>query len=330
MDHLLDRVDALEQQLHTLQQHTQTLQQHTHTVTRRLRWWRGLAGGLLVLAVLTWAMPAVIAQEEAATGGQRGLAHRVAALEQLLKHFSREDNEVFLTGANLHIVNGLGQTDCGSAEEPIPDCPNRLGNLIVGYNELRGEGVFPPNVRTGSHNVVVGQEHNFSRFGGFVVGFLNEISGDFASISGGTRNTASGFTAVVSGGTDNTASGSASSVSGGQLNMASGSGAVVSAGVDNRASGEASSVSGGQLNTASGVLTVVSGGTNNTASGGVVSGGQLNTASGFFSSVSGGQENTASGFGATVSGGVGITQETEDGWAAGSVGGEVSGSFRSP
>jgi hypothetical protein len=34
-----------------------------HTVTRRLRWWRGLVGGLLVLAVLTWALPAVTAQE---------------------------------------------------------------------------------------------------------------------------------------------------------------------------------------------------------------------------------------------------------------------------
>jgi hypothetical protein len=43
-----------------------------HTVTRRLRWWRGLAGGLLVLAVLTWALPAVTAQEEASTRGKEG------------------------------------------------------------------------------------------------------------------------------------------------------------------------------------------------------------------------------------------------------------------
>jgi hypothetical protein len=114
-------------------------------------------------------------------------------------------------------VNGLGRTDCGSEEEPIPDCPNGLGNLIVGYNEVRFECSPDPciNTRTGSHNVVVGQFHNFSRVGGLVVGLLNEISGDFASVSGGQFNTASGGTAVVSGGCCNTASGSNASVSGG-------------------------------------------------------------------------------------------------------------------
>jgi hypothetical protein len=181
MDHLHDRLNALEHR--------------THTVERQLRWWRGLAGGLLVLAVLTWALPAVIAQEEEAKEkGPRGLAQRVAALEQLLTHFSREKNEIFITGANLHIVNGLGQTGCGAEEEPIADCPNGLGNLIVGYNESRNElpdcesaptDPFCVDIRTGSHNIVVGQQHNFSRFGGLVVGHESEISGDFAAVSGG-------------------------------------------------------------------------------------------------------------------------------------------------
>lgn len=88
MDQLQTRLDALEQQM--------------HTVNCRLRWWRGLACGLLTLAVLTWALPLSIAQEdEAKEKGQKGLAQRVAALEQLLKHFSREKNEIFITGANL-------------------------------------------------------------------------------------------------------------------------------------------------------------------------------------------------------------------------------------
>jgi hypothetical protein len=244
MDDLQTRHDALEQQM--------------YTVNRRLHWWRGLACGAVVLAVLIWALPAVIAQEEGAKGkGPKGLAQRVAALEDLLKHFSREDNEVFLTGANLHIVNGLGRTDCGSAEEPIPDCPNGLGNLIVGYNELRpppgpGAAQADENVRTGSHNVVVGQQHNFSRFGGIVVGFRNEISGDFASVSGGNDNTASGIFA---------------SVSGGKRNTASAEGAAVSGGVNNTASGDSASVSGGNLNTASGEASSVSGGLNRTAEG---------------------------------------------------------------
>jgi len=92
----------------------------------------------------------------------KGLAQRVVALEQPLKHFSREDNEVFITGANLHIVNGLDSTDCtDDLGEPIPDCPNELGNLIVGYNELRRDIRDLPNIRTGSHNVVGGGAAQF-------------------------------------------------------------------------------------------------------------------------------------------------------------------------
>jgi hypothetical protein len=199
MEHLQTRLEALEQQM--------------QTVNRRLRWWRSLAGGLIVLGLLSWALPLSIAQEDAQEKSQRGLAQRVAALEQLLKHVSREGKEIFITGANLHIVNGLGSTDCEDPD-PIPDCPNGLGNLIVGYNEPRREG-SGENIRTGSHNVVVGQEHNFSRFGGVVVGLNNEISGDFAAVSGGRGNTASGPTAAVSGGLDNTASGDDAAVSGG-------------------------------------------------------------------------------------------------------------------
>jgi hypothetical protein len=140
MDHLQTRLDALEQQM--------------HTATRRLRWWRGLACGAVVLAVLAWALPAGTGQ-----GPEQGLAQRVAALEDLLKHFSREGNEVFITGANLHLVNGLGSTDCFNEEQDqeIPDCPNGLGNLIVGYNEPRQ---FGETIHTGSHNVVIGQGNN--------------------------------------------------------------------------------------------------------------------------------------------------------------------------
>jgi len=203
MDDLRPRLETLESQLHALQEQTQT-------VTRQLRWWRGLAGGLLGLAVLTWALPVGTAPEDPIAESERGkktLEQRVAVLESLLKHFSRKGNEVTIKGANLHIVNGLGSTDCtDDAGDPIPDCPNGLGNLIVGYNELRPEDQGFENIRTGSHNVVVGQEHNFSRFGGLVVGRLHTISGDFASVSG-FNNTASGEFAAVSGGINRTAAG---------------------------------------------------------------------------------------------------------------------------
>jgi hypothetical protein len=45
--------------MHHLQSRLEALEQRTHSVERQLRWWRGLAGGLLVLAVLTWALPEV-------------------------------------------------------------------------------------------------------------------------------------------------------------------------------------------------------------------------------------------------------------------------------
>jgi hypothetical protein len=258
MDQLQTRLDALEQQMHTL--------------TRRLRWWRGLAGGLLALAVLTWALPAGNARDNA--GGWHGLEDRVAALEQKLQHLTSVTDaegrpEVVITGANLRLVNVLGVTNCIDAQGfPIPACPNGLGNLIVGYNEPRndlfGEG---PTIRTGSHNVVVGARHNFSRFGGLVVGLLNEISGDFAVVSGGDRSLASGVSATVSGGRGNTASGNFAVVSGGTANVASGDLASITAGSNNAASEALASITGGFLNTASGLHATVSGGRNRTAAG---------------------------------------------------------------
>jgi hypothetical protein len=316
-----------------LQTHLEALEQQMHTVNRRLHWWRSLACGLAVAGLLGWGLPLSLAREDAheKDKDQKGLAQRVAALEKLLKHFSREGKEIFITGANLHIVNGVGQTDCGTEEEPIPDCPNGLGNLIVGYNEPRGEG--EENRRTGSHNVVVGQGHNFSRFGGLVVGNFNTISGDFASVSGGQGNVASSVSSTVSGGAGNTASFLFSSISGGQQNTASGERSWVGGGFSNTASGTFASVSAGYFSSASGAYASVSGGPNNIASGpdSSVSGGGGNTASGAGSSVSGGSFNTASGGASSVSGGQNITQEIEFGWSAGSEADEVVvGNFRSP
>ena len=54
------------------------------------------------------------------------------------------------------------------------------------------------NIRTGSHDVVVGHRHNFSRFGELVVGDFSTISSDVASVSERFSNTASGGVAVVS------------------------------------------------------------------------------------------------------------------------------------
>jgi hypothetical protein len=257
MDHLSDRLATLEQQVHTLAH-------HTHTVTRQLRWWRGIACGMLVLGLLSWVLPSHQAPDASAAKNSQedakkrpkdkdhednDVEQRLQALEDKLAAFTFDDahNEVVITGVNLRIVNGLDATET----------TNGLGNLIVGYNELRAEG--EENIRTGSHNVVVGEQLNFSSFGGIVVGHFNEIRGSFSSVSGGQQNTASEQFSLVSGGLFNTASGRWSSVIGGNANVASGVLSSVSGGINNMASGIWSSVSGGFQRTALGEFDWVAG-----------------------------------------------------------------------
>ena len=164
----------------------------------------------------------------------------VADLESLLQHFSRVDNDVYISGANLHVDNGTGTRDA----------PNALGNVIIGYNGIRGGG---DDDRSGSHMLVVGDFNNYGSCGGIVVGYANTTSGPYSSVSGGSYSEASGGYSSVSGGTGNEASGEYSSVSGGDLNIASGPYAAVSGGYENIASGFFSSVGGGFGNNASGL-----------------------------------------------------------------------------
>jgi hypothetical protein len=277
-----------------LHERVDTLEDHVHRVERRLRWWRGIACTVLVLALLSWALPSSVAKDAKPTR-VKDLEERVEVLESKLEHVTSGPDDVTITGVNLRIVNGLGTTNT----------MNGLGNLIVGYNEVRSASQVcsPPtdpfctDTRTGSHNVVVGEFHNFSSFGGLVAGFFNEISGPFASVSGGLQNMASGSQASVSGGNGNKASGGASSVSGGGANTASSNESWASGGSANTASGQFASVTGGFRNTASAGLSSISGGIGNKASGAnsSVSGGADNTASGDFSSVSGGHDRSAPG-----------------------------------
>src|SRR4029434_14516 len=162
----MDSMDSFRERFEALEQRTEQLQQHTRMVERRLRWWRGIACGVMVLGLLSGALPS----GKPVDAQQGGLPARVAALEDKLAAvtFDATANELVITGANLRIVNGLGTTDT----------TNGLGNLIVGYNELRNNiccPPLPPDNRTGSHNIVVGKQHNFSSFGGLVVGVLTEL-----------------------------------------------------------------------------------------------------------------------------------------------------------
>ncbi len=83
---------------------------------------------------------------------------------------------------------------------------NGLGNLIVGYNEIRANP--PPDsgyTRTGSHNLVLGSQNGYASFGGLVAGYQNVIVGDYASVAGGQTNRAFANYSSVSGGTGNRA-----------------------------------------------------------------------------------------------------------------------------
>ncbi|MBV9850094.1 MAG: hypothetical protein JO250_10515 [Armatimonadetes bacterium] len=138
---------------------------------------------------------------------------------------------VTFTGVNVRIVNGLGATN-GEPKNPTDHTNpvvNGLGNLILGYNAT-GNDMGKGDVRTGSHNLILGDLNNYASFGGLVAGKDNAISGPYATVTGGNVNTGSGDLAAVSGGYDNTASGIYASVAGGQANTAGGDFASVSGG----------------------------------------------------------------------------------------------------
>jgi hypothetical protein len=136
-----------------------------------------------------------------------------------------------ISGVNVQIVNGLGSTET----------QNGLGNLVVGYNEPRGDGT---DSRMGSHNIITGLQNNYASSGGIVGGYGNSLNG-LEEFAVGYFNTASGLASSVSGGESNTASGPYASVSGGYANAAN---------------AYCTSVSGGEYNTASGYAAMVSGG----------------------------------------------------------------------
>lgn len=230
-------------------------------------------------------------------------ASEITALQNLTQNMERETINghpaLTFTGVNLHVRNGLGSTHGNSGNGPEV---NGLGNLIVGYDEARAV----ESDKSGSHNLIVGGQHNYPSYGGFVAGHHNSINGGTSSVSGGQNNTAHGGTSSVSGGFGNTAHGGYSSVSGGGSNIAVGQMSSVSGGEKNVAMGVRSSVSGGEYNYAIGNFSSVSGGSGNEAAGesSSISGGQVNTAEGDRSSVSGGLIRRASG---------------ENNWVAGSL-----------
>jgi hypothetical protein len=293
----------MESRIELLEHRLEGTERRLHTAERRLRATWVIAFGGVVGAFVLGLHPEAQAQFaitltslqnqiNALTPRVTAVENRATALESKTQFVSIANGDMFITGTNLIIQNGLGATN-GHPANPLDDgasggtTVNGKGNLIIGYNASRAtfDLISGTDVRTGSHNLVMGDFNNYSRFGGIVAGVSNTISGAWASINGGNSNTASGTWASVSGGDHNIASGASAWIGGGQSNTAS---------------GEETSISGGLINRA--------------------------TSRG--ASVSGGQQNTASGVAASVSGGVLITQGNQSGWSAGGNGG--AGVFHSP
>ncbi len=139
--------------------------------------------------------------------------NRLAPVSDKLTHVSRSGTNLFITGANVFVRNGAGSTTGSS---------NGLGNLIVGYNESRNQGAANPDVRTGSHNLIVGTGANFSRNASIITGVNNTSNGNHASVLGGTGNFATGTFSTVVGGFNNNTVGNWSTILGGRDRTASG------------------------------------------------------------------------------------------------------------
>lgn len=165
---------------------------------------------------------------------------QLSALQALLAGVERQDDAqgrdtLMFAGMNLQVVNGTGTT--------VGD-PNGLGNLLIGYDRERPDWEGGSD-KSGSHYLVVGDEHNYTSSAGLLAGYRNTASAEHASVSGGAYNTADGSGASVSGGMANTADGNYASVSGGQSNTVNATRASVSGGQSNTADGEYASILGG-------------------------------------------------------------------------------------
>ncbi len=171
------------------------------------------------------------ARQAADTALQNSLNARLLVVKAKTAPISVDGLAFTITGKNVFIQDGSGMTDSATG----------LGNLTVGYNRLRNLD----NDRTGTHNLILGDENNHASYGGFVAGTANTISGRYATVGGGFANVASQSGASISAGSFNKATGVFASVLGGSFNEPNGTSATVSGGTHNVAAAEVSSVSGG-------------------------------------------------------------------------------------
>jgi len=149
------------------------------------------------------------------------------------------------SAVNVQVVNGEGVTTSVNGE----------GNLVIGYDEHAAG-----KRQTGSHDLVLGEEQDFTSYGDVLAGVDNRTLGPFDSVTGGQGNAATAPASSVSGGTFNAAKGEDASVSGGTLNTAEELATWIGGGDENEALGEVAAVAGGAGNTAGARYTSILGG----------------------------------------------------------------------
>ncbi len=194
----------------------------------------------------------------------------ISILTDTTRTDGKKNTELVFTGVNVHIVSGSGATNDNafSADgSPIPGAHLLgLGNLTIGYNALNNSQGYG-NVRTGSHNLILGDSNNYSSFGGVIAGLNNSINGRFDVVMGGECQLGLADEAVVIGGENNTVQVRQGSILGGQFNLVTSRFGTVVGGQNNTAGGAddpniaaATTVTGGLGNYAGGQNSVISGG----------------------------------------------------------------------
>jgi hypothetical protein len=126
-------------------------------------------------------------------------------LKSILPYIKFEDQGVDgkptieISGANVQIVDGAGSETAAT---------NGEGNLIVGYQE-------GPAPRTGSNNLIIGPNNEYTAYGAIVTGENNRALAPFNVVIG-QGNTAAKKGATVTGGGENTADGEWAAILGGK------------------------------------------------------------------------------------------------------------------
>ncbi len=237
------RIQNLENLVQQLQQQNQQLQQQVQQLQQQVAQFQNTIAQLLnTIAQLQTDVDNIDSRVGAIESSN------VMAMDAYIQITTPDPNAnsgalITFEGVNLQIVNGTGQTNQ----------VNGLGNLIIGYNALRQKaglrstcslgqywndptnctangGIWGKNFKTGSHNLIVGDQNAYSSYGGIVAGFGNVISGESAMVTGGVDNIASGENSSITGGYYNTASGPSSSINGGRGNIAEDPYATISGG----------------------------------------------------------------------------------------------------